>query len=76
MNLRCRSDHARTLSTPKYPLITTMAVVSLAYIVFMETLIKPVNKLACKRLVLSDLHHYHIYVFELTARNKTRPFLL
>jgi len=76
MNLRCRSDHASTLRAPKYPLITTMAVVSFAYIVFIETLIKPVNKLACKQMVLSDLHHFHIYVLELTARNKLRPFLL
>jgi hypothetical protein len=48
INLRCRKDHARMLSIPRYPLMTITAVVSLEYIVCIETLISPVNKLAWK----------------------------
>jgi hypothetical protein len=46
MNLLCRITHATPLSTTKYPLNTASAVESLAYIVFIETFIKPVNRFA------------------------------
>ena len=46
MNRLCRSNQAKPLSTIRYPLKTASATPSPAYIVFIETLIRPVKRLA------------------------------